>query len=463
VLALTSLAAFMVMLDMLVVTTALSAIRLSLNASIAELAWTVNAYTLTFAVFLMTAAALGDRFGRRRLFLAGLAVFTLASAACALAPGIGWLIAARAVQGAGSAMVMPLAMALLSAAFPPAHRARALGLFSGATGLATLGGPLVGGAIVQGLAWQWIFWLNVPIGLLVIPLIRARIPESVGPTTARLDFIGLGLVTGGALGLVWGLVRGNDNGWATLAVLGPLAGGVICTVAFVAWERRALEPMLPMRLFRSRAFSAGNAAGFLLYGAIFGSAFFFAQFLQTALHYGPLKAGLALIPWTVTLSLVAPIAGARINRIGERPLLVCGLLMQAGAFAWIALIAGPDLAYPLLVPPLVVAGVGVSMAMPAAQNAVIGAVPPAEVGKASGAFNTLRQLGGTFGIVILTGVFAATGGYGSAQAFSDGFTPAVLAAAAISLAGAIAGLWIPARRDESEVAPPRTSALEVTR
>jgi MFS family permease len=218
-----------------------------------------------------------------------------------------------------------------------------------------------------------------------------------------------------------------------------------------------------MRLFRSRAFSAGNAAGFLLYGAIFGSAFFFAQFLQTALHYGPLKAGLALIPWTVTLSLVAPIAGARINRIGERPLLVCGLLMQAGAFAWIALIAGPNLAYPLLVPPLVVAGVGVSMAMPAAQNAVIGAVPPAEVGKASGAFNTLRQLGGTFGIVILTGVFAATGGYGSAQAFSDGFTPAVLAAAAISLAGAIAGLWIPARRDESEVAPPRTTALEVTR
>lgn len=459
VLALTSAAALMVMLDMLVVTTALDTIRRTLGASIAELEWTVNAFTLSFAVFLMTAAALGDRFGRRRLFVAGLAVFTIASVACAVAPDTGTLIAARAVQGVGSAMVMPLAFSLLSAAFPPAQRAKALGLFSGVTGLATLGGPLVGGAIVQGLSWQWIFWLNVPLGFVVIPLIRAHVPESTG-NAARLDFPGLALVTGAALGVVWALVHGNGYGWARLDVLGPLAAGIVLGVAFVRWELRSPEPMLPMRLFRSRAFAAGNASGFLLYGSIFGAAFFIPQFLQVALHYGPLKAGLALVPWTVTLSLVAPFAGARINRTGERPLLVGGLLMQAAGFAWIAVIAGPGLPYPLLVAPLMLAGAGVSMAMPAAQHAVINSVSPGEIGKASGAFNTLRQLGGTFGVVILAGVFTAAGGYGSPQAFSAGFGPAAGTAAALSFAAAVVGLWLPGRREKSELAEP---VLEVSR
>jgi EmrB/QacA subfamily drug resistance transporter len=459
VLALTSIAALMVMLDMLVVTTALDAIRRTLGASITDLEWTLNAYTLSFAVFLMTASALGDRFGRRKLFVAGLVVFTLASAACAVAPGIGGLIAARAVQGAGSAMVMPLAFSLLSAAFPPAQRAKALGLFSGVTGLATLGGPLVGGAIVQGLSWQWIFWLNVPLGLVVIPLVRARVPESTG-SAARLDFPGLALVTGAALGVVWALIRELGYGWVRLDVLGPLVAGTVVGVVFVRWELRSRAPMLPMRLFRSRAFSAGNASGFLLYGSIFVVAFFLPQFLQVALHYGPLEAGLALVPWTATLTLIAPFAGARINRIGERPLLVVGMLMQTAGFAWIALIAGPGLAYPLLVPPLVLAGAGVSMAMPAAQHVVINSVSPAEIGKASGTFNTLRQLGGTFGVVLAAAVFSATGGYGSPQAFTAGFGPAALAGAALALAAAIVGLWLPGRREKSELAEP---VLEVAR
>jgi EmrB/QacA subfamily drug resistance transporter len=464
VLALTSVAALMVGLDMLVVTTALNTIRLHLGASIEELEWMVNAYTLSFAVLLMTAAALGDRFGRRRLFTAGLALFTAASAACAVAPGIGWLITARAVQGAGSAMIMPHAMALLSAAFPPERRARALGVFSGVMGLAILGGPMVGGAVVQGLAWQWIFWLNVPIGLLVIPLIRGRIRESRGTGTS-LDLGGLVLVTGGALGLVWGLVRGNAAGWASPEVIGSLAAGAVLAASFVAWELRAPEPMLAMRFFRSRAFSSGNAATFLLYGSVFGAAFFFAQFLQTALHYGPLAAGIRLAPWTVTLSVVAPIAGAKVGRIGERPLIVGGLALQAAGFGWIALIASPGLAYPAMVAPLILAGCGVSMAMPAVQNSVIGAVPPAAIGKASGVNNTLRQLGGTFGIAILAAVFAGTGGYASAQAFSDGFAPATGAAAALSLAAAIAGLWIPGRREaRTAVAAPQAPALQrVTR
>ena len=328
VLALTSVASLMVGLDILVVTTALTTIRLRLGASIEELEWIVNAYTLSFAVLLMTASALGDRFGRRRLFLTGLGLFTVMSAACALAPSIGWLIVARAVQGAGSAMIMPHALALLSAAYPPHRRARALGIFSGVTGLAILGGPMIGGAVVQGLAWPWIFWLNVPIGLAVIPLAARKIGESRG-SAARLDYGGVVLVTGTALGLVWGLVRGNTVGWGSPEVTGALGGGVVLLAAFVAWEQRARAPMLPMRLFRSRAFAAGNAAGFGMFASIFGTVFFLAQFLQATWHYGPLGAGLRLAPWTITLSLVAPVAGAWAGKIGERPLIAGGLALQA--------------------------------------------------------------------------------------------------------------------------------------
>jgi EmrB/QacA subfamily drug resistance transporter len=458
VLALTSVASLMVGLDILVVTTTLTTIHRQLGASLGELEWIINAYTLSFAVLLMTASALGDRFGRRRLFLAGLSLFTVMSALCALAPSIGWLIAARAVQGAGSAMIMPHAMALLSAAYPPQKRARALGIFSGVTGLAILGGPMIGGAVVQGLSWPWIFWLNVPIGLVVIPLAARKIDESRG-RPARLDAGGVVLVTVAALGLVWGLVRGNTAGWGSPEVAGALAGGVVALVAFVAWEIRTREPMLPMRLFRSRAFAAGNAAGFAMYASIFGAAFFLAQYFQTAWHYGPLGAGLRLAPWTVTLSLIAPAAGALAARVGDRFLIVTGLSLQAAGFVWIAFVAREHLGYAAIVAPLVLAGCGVSMAMVAAQNCVIGAVPPAEIGKAAGTFNTLRQLGGTFGIAILAAVFTGTGSYASARAFGTGFVPAAEVAAGLSLAGAVAGAFVPSRRRvRSGSAEPATPA-----
>ena len=447
VLALTAAASLMVALDALVVTTALSTIRLDLGASIEELEWTVNAYTLSFAVLLMTAAALGDRFGRRRLFTLGLALFAAASAACALAPGVGWLIAARAIQGAGAALVTPLSLALLSAAFPPERRAAAMGIFSGVTGLAVLGGPVVGGAITQGLAWQWIFWLNVPLGLVTIPLVLARIEESRGPRSA-LDVPGLALVTGAALGVVWGLVRGNAAGWGSLEVAGALAAGMVLAVAFVAWELRAREPMLPMPLFRSRAFSSGNAAVFFLFGSLFGAVFFMAQFLQTAQGDGPLEAGLRLLPWTATLFVVAPVAGGLVARVGERRFIAGGLLLQAIGMAWIAAIATPDVAYLELVPPLVVAGAGVSMAMPATQSVVVNAVAPQHIGKATGTFSTMRQLGGAFGLAVLVAVFAGAGGYASAGTFSDGFAAAIAVSAGLSLAGAVAGAALPARRRE---------------
>ena len=449
----------MVALDALVVTTALPTIRVHLGASIQELEWTVNAYTLTFAVLLMTGAALGDRFGRRRMFTAGLAIFSGASAACALAPNVGLLIAARAVQGTGAALVMPLGMTLLSAAYAPEHRARALGIFSGITGLAVLGGPVIGGAITQGIAWQWIFWLNVPIGLATIPFVFRRVDESYGPRSAP-DIAGLVLVTGAALGLVWGLVRGNSAGWGSAEVIATLAVGVVLTVAFVIWERRTAEPMLPMRLFASRPFSSGNAGIFFMCTALYGAVFFMAQFLQIAQHDGPLDAGIRLLPWTATLFIVAPLVGARIRRLGERPFAVAGLLLQAAGMGWIALIAGPDVDYWRLVAPLVIAGCGVSMAMPALQNAVVSSVAAESIGKASGTFNMLRQLGGVFGIATLVAVFTGAGSYASAQTFSDGFTAAVGVAAALSLLGAVASLGLPAvGRQVATVSAPSVSEI----
>jgi EmrB/QacA subfamily drug resistance transporter len=445
VLALGSVASFMVALDTLVVSTSLTTIRLDLGASLEQLEWTVNAYNLSFAVLLMTAAGLGDRFGRRRVFVAGLGLFSLASAACAIAPNVGTLIAARAVQGVGAALVLTLALTLVSAAFAPEKRGSALGIFFAVTGLAVASGPFIGGAIAEGLAWQWIFWINVPIGLAVIPLVRARIAESHGPDTA-LDIPGLALVTGAAFGVVWGLVRGNSAGWDSIEVIGALAAGVALAVAFVAWEFRAREPMLPMRFFRSRAFSAANTATFFTTASLFAAVFFFAQFLQSVLGYGPFDAGLRLLPWTATLFFVAPIAGALVDRFGERPFMAGGLTLQAAGMAWIAMIAEPGLAYAEMIPPLIVAGVGVSMAFPAAQNSVVGSVPVEAVGKASGTNSTMRELGGVLGIAVAVAVFASAGSYASAAAFSDGFAPAIAVSAGLSMIGAAAGLALPGRR-----------------
>jgi EmrB/QacA subfamily drug resistance transporter len=445
VVALTGIGSLMAALDTLVVSTALPTIRLDLGASVEDLEWTVNAYNLSFAVLLMTGAALGDRYGRRNLYATGLGLFATASAACALAPDVGWLIGARAVQGAGAALLMPLGLALLSAAFPPERRGTAIGIFSAITGLSVASGPLVGGAVVEGLAWEWIFWVNVPIGLLAVPLVLTRMKESFGADTV-LDIPGLALVTGGALGIVWGLVRGNPAGWGSPEVVSSLAIGVVLVAAFIAWEMRAAEPMLPMRFFRSRAFSAGNAAIFFTFASLFGAVFFFAQLLQTGLGYGPLDAGLRLIPWTATFMTVAPIAGALADRFGERPFMVGGLLLQAVGMGWIALIAEPGLEYSEFVLPAIVAGVGVSMAIPAAQNSVVGSVALEALGKAAGTNSMMRELGGVFGIAIVVAVFAAAGSFASANAFLDGFAPAIAVTAALSLAGAIAGTALPGRR-----------------
>jgi EmrB/QacA subfamily drug resistance transporter len=450
VIVLTAIGSFMGALDTLVVSTAIPTIRVDLGASVSQLEWTVNAYNLSFAVMLITAAALGDRFGRRRLYAIGLVGFAAASAACAVSPDVGWLIAARAVQGIGAAFMMSLGLALLSAAFPAERRGTAIGLFSAVTGLAVASGPLVGGAVVNGLDWTWIFWLNVPIGLLAAPLVLARVKESFGPNTA-FDFPGLGLVTAGALGIVWGLVRGNTAGWGSVEVVATLVGGALLVAAFIAWESRASEPMIPISFFRSRAFSAGNLAIFAVFGSLFAEVYFFSQLLQTGMGFDALGAGLRLMPWTGTFLAVGPIAGALTDRIGERPLMVTGLLIQAAGTGWIALIAGPDLAYSELVVPMVVAGVGISMAIPSAQNSVLGSVAEEAVGKAAGTNSLMRELGGVFGIAIAVAVFAGAGSYASPQAFTDGFVPAVGVAAALALVGAIAGSFLPGHGQQAEL------------
>jgi EmrB/QacA subfamily drug resistance transporter len=452
VLGLASAASVMVALDATVVTTALSRIRMDLGASIEGLEWTVNAYSLSFAVLLMTGAVLGDRFGRRLVFMTGLALFTGASAACALAPGVNWLIAARTLQGAGAALVMPLAMALLSAAHPPPDRPKALGLFAGLTGLAVVAGPVVGGAVTQGLAWQWIFWLNVPIGLAIIPLVMRRVPESRGGG-GSVDAGGLMLVTGAALGLVWGLVRSYAAGWGSAEVAGSLIAGAVCGVAFVAWQRVAARPMVPLGLFRLRGFAAGNAAGVLLYASLYGSLFFAAQYFQTGRGDTPLAAGLHLLAWTASVTVVAPLAGKLVNRVGARPLAALGLAMQAAGMGWLALVATPSVPYWQLIAPMLVAGAGVSMAMPAAQTAVLNAVAPEQIGKASGVFNTGRQLGGVFGVAVLALVFSKAGSYAGPAAFTTGFAWATAVSGALSLAAAMAALAIPGHRTAPAPAP----------
>src|SRR5438128_9296468 len=447
--AITSVALVMTTLDNLVVTTALPVIRRDLHAGLSGLEWTVNAYTLTFAVLLITGAALGDRFGRRRIFVLGLAIFTLASAAAALAPSIEVLIAARAVQGLGGAIVTPLTLTILSAAVPPERRGLALGAWGGISGLAVALGPLVGGAVVEGISWQWIFWLNVPIGLVLIPLAALRLRETRGPNDS-LDLPGLGLASTGLLGIVWGLVRANQLGWGSPEIAATLVGGAVLLVLFVLWELRAPAPMLPLRFFRNRTFAAANVASLLMFFGMFGSIFLLAQFFQTVQAYSPLAAGLRILPWTAMPIFVAPIAGALSDRIGGRPLMVVGLGLQATGLAWIAAVSSPSVAYSALVAPFVLSGVGMALYFAPVANVVLSAVRPEEEGQASGATNAIRELGGVFGVAMLASVFAHYGGYGTGQSFVDGLGPAIYAGAGVVAVGAIAALGLKrARRAEA--------------
>jgi EmrB/QacA subfamily drug resistance transporter len=443
-LAIVSVALFMVTLDNLVVTNALVSIREDLGASLEQLEWTVNAYTLSFAVFLLTAAAIGDRLGRRAVFVAGIGVFTIASAAAALAPSTDALIASRAIQGLGAAVITPLSLTLLSEAFPAERRGLALGVWSGVSGLGVALGPVVGGAVVEGFSWQWIFWLNVPVGLAVAPAALAILAESRGANRS-LDVPGVSLASAGLLGLVFGIVRAQALGWTSTTVLGSIGVGVALLAAFVAWELRAQAPMLPMRFFRNRAFAATSGVSLAMFFGAFGSIFLLAQFFQVAQGYSPLEAGVRTLPWTAMPIFVAPIAGVLSDRIGSRPLMAVGLALQAIGLGWLALVSAPDVAYGLLVPAFVMAGSGMALVFAPAANAVLGAVRPSEAGQASGATNTIREIGGVLGVAVLASVFTHVGGMSSPGDYVDGLVPAVWVGAAVLAAGAVIALFVPGR------------------
>jgi EmrB/QacA subfamily drug resistance transporter len=451
-LAITSLALFMVSLDNLVVTTALPVIRRDLHASISQLEWTVNAYTLTFAVLLLTGAALGDRFGRRRLFVLGLLLFTGASALAALSTSANVLDVARALQGIGGAIVMPLTLTILSAAVPAERRGLALGIWGGIGGLAIALGPLVGGAIVSGVSWNWIFWLNVPIGLVLAPLAYRRLEESKGADSS-LDLPGLGLASTGLLGIVWGLVRGNEAGWTSLEIVAPIVLGALLVAAFIAWESRTESPMLPLAFFRNRTFALTNIASLFMSFGMFGSIFFLAQFFQTVQGYSPLQSGLRILPWTAMPMLIAPLAGAVSDRIGGQRLMAAGLALQAAGLLWIAAISTTTTPYIELVGPFMLSGFGMSLFFAPVANVVLSAVRPEHEGKASGANNAIRELGGVFGVAVLAAVFTHVGGYQTAEAFTHGMNVAVTIGGSLVAVGALAALFANKRPERLELAP----------
>jgi EmrB/QacA subfamily drug resistance transporter len=451
---LASIGVFMTALDVLVVTTSLPAIRADLHASLSSLEWTINAYNLAFACLILTGAALGDRFGRRRMYAAGIALFTAGSAAAALAPSAGALIAARTVQGAGAAVVLPLTLTLISEAFPVEKRGAAIGLWGGIQGLGIAIGPVVGGAIVSGINWHWIFWLNVPVGLVIVPLALTHLKESFGPKKA-IDFTGLLLAGLSALGITWGLIRANTAGWASAQVIVSLVVGILLVVAFVAWERRVATPMIQLDFFTDRTFTAANAVAFFLYGGLLGALFLMSQFFQNCLGYSPLEAGLRLLPWSVPTMFVAPIAGKLADKYGNRPFMILGLVFQGLGLGWVALIASPHVSYPEVAAALVIAGTGTSCCFPTVANAVMGSVPLGQAGAAAGTNTTIQALGGVFGVAILATVFSRHGEYASKPIFVAGFTAALWCAVGLSGIGIIAALQTARRAKGAQVAEER--------
>ena len=448
--AITSTAVFMTSLDNLVVTMALPNIRAHLHATLGGLEWTISAYTLTFAAFLLTGATLGDRYGRKRLFGIGLSVFTLGSVGSALAPNIGALIGFRALQGFGGAIMVPLTLTLLSAAVRPERRGVAIGGYSALAGVAIAAGPVVGGGITEAASWQWIFWINVPLGAILLPLSRLWLTESRGPAR-RLDVPGNALVSVGLFGLVYGLIRGGQVGWTGAEVLAGFAVGAVALAGFVRRETRTAAPMLPLGLFRSRSFSLLNVASMLMFFGMFGSVFFLIQLFQDVNGMSPLAAGVHALPWTAVPMLVAPIAGAVSDRIGGRVIVAVGLLFIAAGLTWLAAVVTPAVPFSHVAPGLVLGGIGNGLFFAPITSLVLGSVRREQEGIASGVNNAVREFGGVLGVAVMGAIFAARGGYGptptldAAQHFVNGLVPAVYAGAAVMLV-ASAAVWALPRR-----------------
>jgi EmrB/QacA subfamily drug resistance transporter len=452
--ALGSIASFMIGLDVLVIMTAVSTLHTEFGTDAAGIGWTINAYEIGFAALILTGSAIGDRYGRKSMFILGVAWFTLGSMWCALSHSIEMLVIARAFQGLGGGIATSLALAVITASTLPQKRGAVFGIWGAVMGMAIAVGPLVGGTIIQYINWQWCFWVNVPIGIVVIVLSWLKVGESKG-SAHRVDILGVVLSTAGVVSLAQALLRGGEVGWGSPTIVGGLILGVVLLVAFIYWQRRATAPMMPLEMFRNLSFSGGCGVSFALGAGLFGNAFLFAQYLQLALHNDPLGVGLRLLPWVALAPLVAPVAGILADKIGERPIVFVALVLFAAAFFAIGPMVNSGASYGSLVLPLIAAGIGVAALFPVLAAAVMRGTDPQRLGVASGVSNTIRQVGGVFGVAIAVAVFTSFGGYRSSQEFVDGFTPAVIVLAAITLVGLVPAFLIrPRAKDAGPAAAP---------
>jgi EmrB/QacA subfamily drug resistance transporter len=444
-LALASVGSFLVILDLFAVSTALPSLRVALHASITTLDWIINAYTLTFAVLLMAAAALGDRWGRRRAYLAGLLLFAGASAACALAGNGAELVAARAVQGVGAALIMATALALINAAYPAGRRGWAMGVFGAVTGIATTLGPVLGGVLTELLSWSYIFWINVPVAVAAAVCVALRISDGrsrAGADRRALDLPGLALGGAAVLALVWGVIRAAADGWGEGWVITALVLGVVLLAALLVRLRRARQPLIPLRLFADAQFATGIIGIFLLTASVTAVVFFTAQFLQNAQGNSPLTAGLHLLPLGVVPLLLGMRSGAYADRLGTRPMILLGLILQSVGIAIIVAFSSAGLPYPVLGSAMAILAAGFTFAVPALTKSVVGSVRPDDIGTASGLFSTVRQVGGAFGVAAGSAAFGAAGGYGSADAVAAGYRAAMIVAALAVIIAVVATIRV---------------------
>ncbi|MGN6325517.1 DHA2 family efflux MFS transporter permease subunit [Pseudolysinimonas sp.] len=438
----TGIPMFMATLDNLVMTNALPVLSKDLGASLEQLQWFVNAYTLVFASLILMAVALGDRLGRRTVFVVGIAIFSIASAFAALSSDPAQLIVARAVQGLGGAAIMPLSLSLLTGSVEPRRRPLAIGIWGGLAGVGVAVGPLIGGAVLEGWNWQGIFWINVPVGLVAIPVILATLPNAFG-RRVRLDIPGVLLAGLGVLGVVFGIVRGNDAGWSSFEVLGSLIAGGVLLAAFIGWELRTTSPLLPLRLFRDRSFTLANVVGFGFSFGMFGAIFILIQYLQIVGGSTPLQAAVQTTPWTLAPMVVAPLAGMVAGRVGTRVLIVVGLALQGGALAWIGATMTQTADYGLMLPAFIAAGVGMGLVFAPSSTAVLANITADDIAKASGTNSTMREIGTALGTAVLTAVFTGAGGQLTPTGYVDAAHPAIFVGAAVVLATAILALLLP--------------------
>ena len=451
---------FMIMLDNTVVNVALPTIQRELGMQLSELEWIVSGYALTFAALMLIGGKLADAYGRRLIFVIGIAVFTLASLACGMASSGEALIAARVAQGVGAAMMNPATLSIIAVTFPPRQRGTAIGIWAGTSALALALGPLIGGLLTEHASWNWIFFVNVPIGVLGIAASFLLIDESRDESHERLDLPGLATSGLGLFALTYGLIEGNNFGWGSVRIVGAFVVAAVSLTVFVLLERRQRAPMLDLTLFRNRTYVGANLAMLLVALAMFGVFFFVSLYMQNVLGYSAVEAGAAFLPMTVLIILIAPLAGRASDRWGSRWLITGGMVLLAVQLAYFSQLSD-DSTFWVLLPALVLGGFGMSMTMTPSSAAAMRAVPVEKAGIGSAVLNACRQVGGSTGIALMGAIMASRlTSPPTTASFMDGFELALVVASVIALAGAITAAVLIRPHDRSHGAEPVQQAAE---